>query len=800
MQQLKPSQLKKKCPPQYFDFQTTAEIEPLTGMIGQDRAQKAMKFGLGIKSFGYNIFVSGMSGTGKLSYTMDVVKSTAALQEAPDDICYVNSFNLPDQPITLMFPSGMGRFFAKKMDEMVTDLYAEIPKAFSSKNYEKNKVSIIDRFKKERDSALEKLNIFAAEHGFAVKWVDGGYATIPIIDGKTINEDEYLLLNVDTKKEIDKKATVVSKLANQTLQNLVKKEKKVRFEIEDLDEKTALFTIDVLFEEFLNNFPEHAKLREYIEEMRLDILDNLIAFREFEGDDEDLTAIANFKEKIETRYQVNLFIDNSIQEGAPVIFEDNPTLANLIGKLEYENNMGVASTNFLKIKAGALHKANGGYLILPVRDLLTNPQAYEALKRALKSQSICIENAAEMIGVFPASSLKPEAAPLKIKIILIGSPHVFEILSDYDEDFSELFKIKVDFDDEIDYSKKNCQLLAKFIASHCIQENIAHCKKNAVVKIVEHCSLLAESQKKLTTKFSDIVEVLHEANMLRVLRHGDYIERHDIENAIFEKKKRLNRYEEKVGEMYADQTILMEVNGYKIGQINGLSVMQAGDYTMGQPARITVNTWAGQRGVVNIERESELSGKIHSKGVNVLSGWFCEKFASNSKINFSASICFEQNYYGIDGDSASSTEIYALLSSLSLVPINQGIAVTGSVNQKGYVQPIGGVNYKIQGFFNLCKLLGFNPSQGVMIPKANIDDLVLDDEIISAVRKGTFNIWYVERIEEGIELLTGKPASTPSEDESHKWGEDSIYGRIERRLAGWKDENRLTVSISKRKS
>ena len=777
IKELVPSALTKKCNLRLLPFENTSEVEPLKGMIGQERVMKAMEFGLHIKSFGYNIYMSGAPGTGKISYAKEIITERAANEPTPDDICYAYNFLYPDQPIMLSFPAGTGHLFVVDIEELVKDLKNEIPRVFASSDYEKQKQRILEKFKQDRDGMLEKLNQLAAENNFIIKWTNTGFMSVPLIDGKAINEQDYLSLEEDVRKVVDRKSELVNKHALDVMKKIIKREKKLKNEIDSLDEKTALFIVDNRVSDIKATYAENIQAIDYLDALKNDIVMNLQLFKDVDEEKQDLPAFLQpNKDAVFTKYKINLIVDNSNLKGAPVIVETNPTYYNLIGRVEYENNMGVATTNFMKIKAGALHKANGGYLVIEVKDLLMNPQAYEVLKRSIKNEVITIEALGDQMGIIATSSLRPEPVPLKTKIIVVGSPHIYQVLFHYDEDFNELFKIKADFNALMDFNPENVKKMSQFIASHCIQEKLKHFDKKAVGRIIEFSCKLAGSQDKLITRFNEIVEMLHEANAFCEKDKLKFVQRKHIDMAYKERIHRLNKYEEMIDEMHDKGTLMIETSGEAIGQINGLSVLSLGDYTFGKPSKITVNTWAGKRGIVNIEREIDMSGKTHSKGVLILSSFFGEKFAQKCSLSFSASICFEQLYDGVDGDSASSTELYALLSSLTGLPIRQSLAVTGSVNQKGEIQPIGGVNYKIEGFYRLCKKRGLDGSHGVMIPEQNVTDLMLEEEIVNAVRNGKFHIYPIKTIKEGIELLTGIPAGTVNEN--GKSDSETVFGKV----------------------
>lgn len=776
--------LKKICNPDELSFNTTEELEPLEGTIAQERAVKALEFGLRIRTKGYNIYLSGVTGSGKTSYAHNYIKGIAASQKVPDDWCYVYNFENPSQPIALSLPAGTGKAFSKDMDEFIDVMQVEIAKAFDSEDYEKEKQNIIKEFQSRRSVLLDKLSEDAEKQGFKVKATGSGIYFLPVIEGKPITEQEYNNLDEEVKAQIDEKSSVMQVETMEIIRKIKHIEKEAETKINNWENRIALFAVGVHINDLKEKYKEYAKVIKYLESVQDDILNNLDDFRKTEEEAEEAEEVPQWVRKASgpdiDKYKVNVIVDNSELKGAPVIIDYNPTYYNLLGRIEYENEMGTMTTDFTKIKGGLFHHANGGYLILQVKDILGNVQAWEALKRALRTKQIVIENMKEQMGLVVMSTLKPEPIPIDIKIILVGSGYLYQLLHEYDEDFKKLFKIKCDFDDEMERTPENIYSLSRFISAFCKREKANPFDKSAVAKIVEYCSMLVENQDKVTSKFNDIAEILCESNAWAELEGAGVVTENHVKKAISEKIYRSNRYDEHLQELLADGTIMIDTEGNKVGQINGLSILDVGDYSFGKPSRITATTYIGKSGIVNIEREIEMSGSSHSKGVLILSGYIGEKYAQEYPLSLSASICFEQLYNGVDGDSASSTELYAILSSLSEVPIKQSIAVTGSVNQKGEIQPIGGATQKIEGFFELCKLRGLTGEHGVIIPHQNVKNLVLKDEVIDAVKQGLFHIYPVKTINEGIEILTGTPAG--EKDEYGNYPEGTINYMVSQKL------------------
>ncbi|GAE89822.1 Lon protease family protein [Acetivibrio straminisolvens] len=789
--------LRKECDPSSFTFNDTSELQSLEGIIGQERAVRAMTFGLKINTRGYNIFMSGMTGTGKTSYAVNYIKKIAKNCKTPDDWCYVFNFENPNQPKAINLPAGLGKVFKKDMEDFIKVLQLEISRAFDSEDYEREKASIANEYQEKKSQLLELLNKDAEKQGFKVKTTNAGIYFLPVIEGKTITEEEYGELDEKVKQEITERSNIVQLETLEIIRKIKNIEKEAEERVAEWENKIALFAVGMQINDMKEKYKDYKELVKYLEQVQEDILKNLDDFRDEEYSEDHQFIIPWIKgnEGSPTdKYKVNLLVDNSGLEGAPVIVDFNPTYYNLLGKLEYENEFGTMTTDFTMIKAGLFHQANGGYLILQAKDVLSNVQSWEALKRALKTRQIAIENMKEQMGLVTVSTLKPEPIPLQIKVILVGSEYLHQLLYEFDEDFKKLFKIKVDFDEEMDRNEDNTLKLAQFISSFCRRENAPHFDRTGVAKVVEYSSRMVGNQNKLSTRFNDIVEILCESAAWAEIDGSSLVKAEHVNKAIQEKIYRSNKYDNKLLELLKDGTIILDTEGEVVGQINGLTVLDMGDYCFGKPSRITANTFMGEKGIVNIEREVEMSGTSHTKGVLILSGYIGQKYAQDIPLSLTASLCFEQLYSGVDGDSASSAELYAILSSLAEVPIKQSIAVTGSVNQKGEIQPIGGVNEKIEGFFGLCKARGLDGRHGVIIPHQNVRNLALNDEVIEAVKEGKFHIYAVKTIDEGIEILTGKSAGEKREDGTYPEGTINylVYEKLKkyaRTVAGFgKDE------------
>jgi lon-related putative ATP-dependent protease len=770
-----------KCEVEALGFQTTKELEPLDGIIGQGRASAAMEFGLAIKRAGYNIYVSGMTGTGRSSYARSIINKIAQNERTPEDWCYVYNFKTPDQPIALNLPTGMGNKLERDMKRLIKSLKIKIPKAFDSEEYEKLKNEIIQVYQEESSCLMEDVNLFAKQKGFMLKKSEQGILTIPIIGDKPVAEEDFHMLDMEERKRIEENSFVVQTKLLDVMKQIKESEKAAKDKIEHLETQIAMVTVEQPVIELKDKYSQYKNVVEYLQSVQKDIIHNIEDFRELNKASEgNLVISETIGQKDHTnKYQVNLVVDHRDTVGAPVVFESNPKYYNLFGKIEYESHMGVVATDFSKIKSGSLHAANGGYIIINMADLMHNPESWEGIKRAIKTNSITIENIYAMAGIV-SGGMKPQPIPLNVKIVLIGSAQVYHTLYNYDEDFRKLFKIKADFDIDMSSDDENIIKYAKFISSHCEKKDLMHFDNTGVAAVVEYSRRLAEHKHKLSTRFNDIVEILIEADAWARIDTEQTVSDYYVKKAIKEKYYRSNRIEEKLQDLIDTGVILISTEDKVVGQVNGLSVMEFGDISFGKPSRITAVTYAGEKGIINIEREVEMSGSIHDKGVLILSGYLGEKFAQEFPMSLSASICFEQLYDGVEGDSASSTELYALLSSLAEVPVKQYIAVTGSVNQRGEIQPIGGVNEKIEGFFQTCKARGLKGNEGVMIPHQNVVNLMLNDEVLEAVKQGDFHVYAIKDVTEGIELLTDMPAGLKNEE--GEYSEETVFYKVQKKL------------------
>ena len=756
--------LKMTCNPNIFNFDTTADLESIQDGIGQERGIKALEFGLQVDVKGYNLYIEGPSGVGKTLYTKNYLNKLAAKKKVPSDWCYIYNFENPNEPIAVELPAGQGKEFKEAMDGFIKEIRKDIKKTFNNDDFEKEKALIKQEFEEKRSALLDKLNQDASKHNFQVKTAQNGIYMMPIVDGRVVEEEEFEKLDDEIKKEYEEKSLIVQEQIMNVISKIKEIERESDKKISEWQSNVALLTVNVHINYLKSKYKRNKKINHFLNDVKQDVLKNIPTFLEDPAKAQVNPNPAMRKPDPCLNYRVNLFIDNSNREGAPVIMDSNYSYNNIFGALEYENYYGSLKTDHTMLKPGLMQQANGGYIIFQAKDLLANGACYEALKKALRIKELGIENQAEQRSSMVLISLKPEPIPLNLKVILIGNSSIYQTLLSMDSDFRKLFKIKVEFEETAEANNENLNKLAQIIHGFCEHQELPELDKGAMARLVEYSSKLAGSHSKVSTRFDDLMQVVGEAATWAKLSRSKIVTEKYILKALEERVERVKKYDERYLEMIKENTLLIDTSGYKVGQLNGLTVMSVGDYTFGKPAKITVNTYTGKNGIVNIEREVEISGPSHSKGVLILTGYLGEMFAQDMPLCLTASICFEQLYNGVDGDSASSTELYGLLSSLSGIPINQSIAVTGSVNQKGQIQPIGGVNEKIEGYFQVCKVRGLDGSHGVMIPVQNIDNLQLSDEIIQAVKDKKFHIYAVSTIDEGIEVLTGVPAGKKDKD------------------------------------
>ncbi len=773
--------LRWHCDPAQFQFNSTAELPPLEMTIGQERALTAIDFGLGITDNGFNLFVLGQPGSGRSSTIKKILAAHATQKPAPADWCYVHDFESGSGPEFICLPHGTGKEFKKDLDRLVERLSEDVPKSFDSKEYQEQRKKISQSFQERRKQIFQDLDQLAADNGFAIQQVASGLVLVPLKEGSPISQKDFEELPAKDKERLENTGNMLQEKIDEGLREVRKIDEELREKILDVAKQVLLYTIGHLFEALELKYATLQPIINHFANCKKDILKQIEDLHSADKPQFNLPGLTpqqqgpNFD-----NYRVNLLIDNSELDGAPVIYEANPTYFNVFGRIEHVILMGSAVTDFQMIKPGAMHRANGGYLILDCREVLLNLFTYEALKRSIRNKEIKLEDMAEQYRLIATASLKPQPIPLECKIVLIGTPELYYLLYQLDPDFRKYFKVKVDFDQRMANSSANIQLFSLFIGTKCREEKLLHFDPAAVAHTIEFSARMIEDQKYLSASFSEITDLIHEASFYADRSGASLVTAAHVDQALESRIYRANKTEEHIRALIEDGTIFIDTQGQVVGQVNGLTVYQLGDYSFGMPARVTVRTFLGKSNMINIEREVKLSGPIHDKGMLILSGFFGERYGCDKPLALSASICFEQSYGGIEGDSASSTELYALLSSLARLPIRQDIAVTGSVNQHGRVQPIGGVNQKIEGFFAVCKANGLTGNQGVIIPRANVKNLMLKAEVERAVQSGQFHIWSVETIDEGIAILTGVAAGELQDDGT--WPEGSVNDRVNGRL------------------
>lgn len=773
--------LRKVCDPATLPCRDSSEIKPLEAIIGQERAVRSLRFGLGIRDPGFHIYVAGAPGTGRTTAVRRFLTEEARDQPVPQDLCYVHNFQDPSRPRALRLPPGRARDLQKHMKSLVEDVQAGIRKAFDSEEYAAQREESLKNLQQQREDLFARVSARALEEGFVLQATPVGLLTIPVLKGKPLSDQEFQALPAQLQEEIAARRQRLQEEIKTAMRQARGLEKAAQAQVQELDRQVALFAIGQPIEDLRERYRDLPDVIAYLQDVQNDFLENLGQFRSEPEPQPSLPVPGQTpKETPFRKYEVNVLVDNGSLAGKPVVIERNPTYSQLFGRMEKEALFGTLVTDFTMIREGSLHRANGGYLVIPAEELLTNLFSWEALKRALRNREIVIEEAGERLGLILAKGIQPEPVPLDLKVILIGTPFLYHLLYSRDEDFSELFKVKADFDTSMERTDATVRDYCAFAATVCEEEKLRHLDGPALAKMVEHGSRLAEDQERLSTRFGEISDVIKEASYYAVQENSPRTSGVHVRRAVDERAYRSNLIAEKIRDLIVRGTLRIDVDGEAVGQVNGLSVMDLGDVSFGRPNRITATVGIGQAGLIDIEREAKLGGPIHTKGVLILAGYLVERFAQDKPLTLSARLVFEQSYSGVEGDSASSTELYALLSRLSGLPIRQAIAVTGSVNQKGEIQAVGGINEKIEGYFEVCKAVGLTGKQGVLIPENNLRNLMLKEEVLDAVGQGRFHVWAVRTVDEGIEVLTGVAAGGRGPEGS--FPEGSVNFRVDRRL------------------
>ena len=760
IKELKASDLVNECPLSAFKFKSTNELQTYNGIIGQERALEAVRTAMQIYEQGFNLYVCGNVGMGKTAYVLSVVNKLAKERSVPDDICYIYNFDNPNEPLSLYLPAGQGRGLKENMNKFISSIRDELIRSFTSSDIEKEKAVLVNEYEQQKTLIMKKFDEYTSSQGFKVKTTETGIYFSPIYNGAVLNEEEFNKLDVAVKKDFETRSPKIQSETMEVMKKIETLDKECSIKLSQWQANYITYIVSKNINNLKLKYKDSLKIQNFLFNVQNDIVKNIEHFKPKpkEAGSVPLPMQMRIEQKPWEKYRVNLLVNNENTKHAPVVVCTNPNYFDLFGKLEYENQMGSLKTDHTMLKPGVFHKANGGYILINARDLISNMTLWEAFKRVLRNGEITIDSSRDMVTNNAIISLKPESIPINVQVILIGSEPIYMQLSNIDSDFKKLFKVKADFDDSIPRTAENVKRTAEYIAFVVKKDNLLPFKREAVKEIVEYSSRCAGDKNKLTAMQVDITDLIIESSYVASRLCKKLVDETHVKKAISDKIIRYSKYDDGLKELIKSGAVMIRTSAAEIGRINGLTIINTGDACFGKPVLITANTYLGNSGIINVEREVSMSGTTHSKGVYILSGYIGEKFAQDIPLSLTASICFEQLYNGVDGDSASSTELYAILSSLAEVPIKQNIAVTGSVNQKGEIQPIGGVTEKIEGFFEICKFQGLTGDQGVMIPHQNIGNLSLKDEVVQAVKDGMFHIYPVTTIDQGVEILTGVAA------------------------------------------
>jgi len=774
--------LRRVCAPRSLKFRTTDDLPLVDDIIGQPRAVRAIDFGLDVRGPGFNVFLMGPGGTGRMTTAERFLTEHAAKQPTPNDWVYVHNFKAPLRPRAMALPAGRARGFQQDLNAFVAFLTTDLPRTFEGEAYQRAATRLTRALDDQRVAELEQFDQQARTRGFILTRSDQGLYVAPIgAQTQPATPEEMAAWTKEHRAALEQAQPEIEDTFNAVLRSIHAIEQDTREQVRKLDRQTAATTIDPLLTQLLEKYrADCSEVVDYLEEMRADIIAQADQFRAGDDDQSDAATPEQVQPDPLLRFQVNVLIDHSQTHGAPIVYETNPTFMNLIGRIERDVRLGDNVLDFTMLRAGALHKANGGFLVLQASDVLKDSNSWEAFKRALSTQQINIEDPGSQLQMFSTRTLESEPIPLDVKVVLLGTPWLYYELFQHDEDFARLFKVKADFATEMDRTAEQEQAYALFVRARCVEHHLPPFEAGAVASLIEQGSRLAEDQRKLTTQFSDITDVIIEAAHWARKADRAVVTAADVRRALDEWRYRSNLIEQETQEPIIHGIITIQVEGEVIGQINGLSVIEYGEYQFGHPSRISARTYVGRSGITVIEREVHLSGRLHNKGVMVLEGYLHGQYATKEPLSIAASLSFEQNYAEIEGDSASSTELYVLLSALAELPIQQGIAVTGSVDQRGRVQPVGGVQYKIEGFFDVCQARGLTGEQGVMIPASNVRHLMLREDVVEACRQGQFHVWAVNSIDQGLEVLTGVKAGRRGK--RGEFTRDSVHARVAAKL------------------
>ncbi len=792
------NELKNICKEEDLGFSKTSELEPFNGIVGQERALSAIKTAMQIPQKGFNLYICGSIGIGKTSYALSIVNKLSKDKPIPNDFCYIHNFDNPNEPIAIELEPGMGLEFKRDMNRFISVLLNRLSKDLAGDVYEKEKKNISDRYSRQKENIMKEFDRYTFEQGFKIRNTETGIYFSPVHNGVVLDEKAFSILDEKTKKYFEEKSPKIQEETLEILKKLDDLDKECEHVISEWQSNITTFAVSQCMSDLKIKYKKNLKIQNFLYSIQSDVVKNVDFFKQYEDslkkgntNSQPTMLIPPQMQRKEKKpwenYRVNLIIDNDKLKHAPVVLCKNPNYFDLFGKLDFEASPTGMRTDYTMLKPGLFHKANGGYLIANVRDILVNMPTWEAFKRVIRNQELSIDSSRDIAQPVTIVSLKPEPIPINVQVILIGSEANYQQLCAMDIDFKKLFKVKADFDDTYPRTPENTMKLAQYVAYVCKSNCLLPFSNKAVKEIVEFSSRCANDKNKFTAIMQDISDLIIEASYTAMSNSKKIVTDKEVKKVCAIRSERYGKYNDNLNDMMIKGDIMISTSGKKTGQINGLTIMVNGDYSFGHPVRITANTFIGKNGIINIEREIELSGTSHSKGVYILSAYIGEKYAQNFPLSLTASICFEQLYNGIDGDSASSTELYAILSSLADVPINQSLAVTGSVNQKGEIQPIGGVTDKIEGFYMACKAKGLNNENGVLIPYQNVKNLNLSNEIIEAVKNNTFHIYPVSTIDEGIEILTGLKAGKLLENGEYE--QDSINYLVQNKLKNYAQKN-----------
>jgi predicted ATP-dependent protease len=768
------SALRKSCDPASLKFTTTDELPDLQNVIGQPRAFRALELGSEVTGPGYNTFVYGLPGSGRTTLSREFLERKAAEQPVPDDWIYVNNFENPHQPKAISLPAGKGVCFRRDMDSLIAKCEVEIPRIFESEEYVKERDRLVAELKKEQEAEFIRLQKYVEKYNFAIGRTTFGFVLAPAVQGKMLTPEDIEALTPEQRTKLEQLQSKLGEEVDKTLRKLRELEMAASQAISLLTERTILFVIGPLIQNLKEKYVAHESLTVYLEAVQGDIVSNADRFRPGQTEGTIAQAAQLLERPWSRRYSINVLVDNTNVKGAPVILENHPSYTSVLGRIEHESVMGATRTDFTMIQAGAIHRANGGYLVMPVRDLLLSSYTWEGLKRVLRDGEIRIIEIGQLIGLLSSVTLEPDPIPLNVKVILIGTPMFYYLLRTYDEDFAKLFKVNAEYATTMNRTEDTEHEYGLYIKSVVVDNRLPAFNQGAVARIIEYSARMAEDQEKLSARFGKIADLVREAAYWAKKRHPVedrlIVDEKDVQQAIDEWVYRNNLVDELLQEMVTDGTLILDVSGQAEGQVNALSVMTLGDYTFGHPKRVTASVYPGSSGLVDIERQARLGGAIHTKGVLILTGFLGNRYGRGRPLSLAASLTFEQSYSGVDGDSASAAELLALLSAIAHTPLRQDRAITGSINQHGQIQPIGGVNEKIEGFYAACKSKGLTGQQGVIIPASNTRHLMLNDEVIRAVEKGEFHIWKAETIDDAIRLMADKEPGQLQPDGSYPQG------------------------------